>query len=178
MCATPEPTSGGLGVKQIAILSALYPAVWGLGQLGAGALSDQIGRKPLITGGMALQSFGIVLMIATSGFVPWAVGAIFLGAGTAMIYPTLLAAIGDVAHPEWRASSVGVYRLWRDTGYAIGALLAGIVADVLGLSWAIGAVGALTLVSSVVVAVVMTETLGERPTDSPSPASMRVTRSG
>jgi MFS family permease len=158
-------TAAGLPIDQIAILSALYPAVWGLGQLGTGALSDQIGRKPLITGGMALQAVGIFLIVATSGFLPWA------GLGTAMVYPTLLAAIGDVAHPEWRASCVGVYRLWRDGGYAIGALLAGIIADLLGLSWAIGAVGVLTLLSSLVVATVMTETLTARRISTPPTAS-------
>jgi MFS family permease len=155
-------TAVGLPIEQIAILSALYPAVWGLGQLGTGALSDHVGRKPMITGGMAIQGLGIFLIVATSGFAPWAVSAILLGLGTAMVYPTLLAAIGDVAHPEWRASSVGVYRLWRDGGYAIGALLAGIVADLLGLTWAIAAVGVLTVLSSVVVATVMTETLVKR----------------
>jgi MFS family permease len=165
-------TAAGLPINQIAILSALYPAVWGLGQLGTGALSDQIGRKPLITGGMALQAVGIFFIVATSGFLPWAVGAVLLGLGTAMVYPTLLAVIGDVAHPEWRASSVGVYRLWRDGGYAIGALLAGIIADLLGLSWAIGAVGVLTLLSSVVVATVMTETLATRRSTAPPTASL------
>lgn len=162
-------TAAGLPIDQIAILSALYPAVWGLGQLGTGALSDQLGRKPLIMGGMAIQAIGIFCIVATSGFTPWAFGAALLGLGTAMVYPTLLAAIGDVAHPEWRASSVGVYRLWRDGGYAIGALLAGIVADFLGLTWAIGAVGILTLLSSGVVATVMTETLPGRSV-LPSPA--------
>lgn len=113
---------------------------------------------------MALQALGIFLIVATSGFAPWALAAVLLGIGTAMVYPTLLAAIGDIAHPEWRASSVGVYRLWRDSGYAIGALLAGIVADLLGLSWALGTVGVLTLLSSVVVATVMTETLAAKRT--------------
>jgi MFS family permease len=157
-------TAAGLPIDQVAILSALYPAVWGLGQLGTGALSDRLGRKPMIAGGMAVQALGIFLIVATSGFAPWAGGAVLLGIGTAMVYPTLLAAIGDVAHPEWRASSVGVYRLWRDGGYAIGALLAGVVADVFGLGWAIAAVGALTLASAGVVGTVMTETLATRRT--------------
>jgi MFS family permease len=161
-------TVGGLSIDQIAILSALYPAVWGVGQLGTGALSDLIGRKPLIAGGMALQALAIFLIVATSGFAPWALGAVLLGLGTAMVYPTLLAAIGDIAHPEWRASSVGVYRLWRDGGYALGALLAGAVADALGFTWAIGAVGVLTLLSSAVVATVMRETLASRRLDAPS----------
>jgi MFS family permease len=155
-------TAGGLGIDQIAILAAIYPAVWGLGQLGTGALSDHVGRKPLIAAGMGVQALGIFIIVASAGFIPWAVGAMLLGLGTAMVYPTLLAAIGDVAHPEWRASAVGVYRLWRDGGYAIGALLAGIIADLLGLSWAIAGVGVLTLASSAVVATVMTETLAAR----------------
>jgi MFS family permease len=155
-------TAAGLPINQVAILAAIYPAVWGLGQLGTGALSDHVGRKPLITGGMMLQALGIFVIVATAGFLPWASGAVLLGLGTAMVYPTLLATIGDVAHPDWRASAVGVYRLWRDGGYAIGALLAGIVADLLGLRWAIGAVGVLTLASGVVVATVMTETLAAR----------------
>jgi MFS family permease len=155
-------TAAGLPINQVAILAAIYPAVWGLGQLGTGALSDHVGRKPLITGGMMLQALGIFVIVATAGFLPWASGAVLLGLGTAMVYPTLLATIGDVAHPDWRASAVGVYRLWRDGGYAIGALLAGIVADLLGLRWAIGAVGVLTLASGAVVATVMTETLAAR----------------
>ena len=167
-------TAGGLGIDQIAILAAIYPGVWGLGQLGTGALSDRIGRKPLITTGMGTQALGIFVIVATTGFMPWAVGAVLLGLGTAMVYPTLLATIGDVAHPEWRASAVGVYRLWRDGGYALGALLAGVVADLLGLRWAIGAVGALTLASGVVVATVMTETLAAR-RQSPMPAAAQPT---
>lgn len=98
----------------------------------------------------------------TSGFWPWAGGAALLGLGTALVYPTLLAVVGDVAHPSWRASAVGVYRLWRDGGYAVGALLAGLLADALGLSWAIGAVGGLTLLSGIIVALVMYETLPAR----------------
>jgi MFS family permease len=164
-------TASGLGIDQIAILSSLYPAVWGLGQLSTGALSDHVGRKPLIAGGMTLQALGIFVIMTTSGFTSWAIGMVILGLGTAMVYPTLLAAISDVAHPEWRASSVGVYRLWRDGGYAIGALLAGVVADLLGLTWAIGAVGVLTLVSGLVVAIVMTETLAAKGTTAVTPVA-------
>jgi MFS family permease len=150
--------AAGLSVARIGVLAALYPAVWGLGQLITGGLSDRIGRKWLIAGGMFTQAFAIALIGATSGFGVWAVGAMLLGAGTAMVYPTLLAAIGDVAHPSWRARSVGVYRLWRDGGFAVGALLAGIVADVLGLSAAIHTVAAITALSGLVVAVRMYET--------------------
>jgi MFS family permease len=151
--------AGGMTLHQIAVLAAIYPGVWGLTQLATGALSDRLGRKGLIVGGMWIQAGGILLILAASGFRPWAAGAVLLGIGTAMVYPTLLAAIGDVAHPEWRASSVGVYRLWRDGGYAIGALLAGAIADLLGLRWAIGAVALLTFGSGIVVLAVMAETL-------------------
>ena len=152
--------AAGLDVERIGILAALYPFVWGIAQLGTGALSDRLGRKGMIAAGMWLQAGGIIFMVLTTGFQPWAAGAVLLGLGTAMVYPTLLAAIGDVAHPEWRASAVGVYRLWRDAGYAVGALLAGIVADLLGLRWAIGAIAGLTLLSGLVVASRMYETLG------------------
>jgi MFS family permease len=148
----------GLSVGRIGILVALYPAVWGLGQLITGGLSDRIGRKPLIAGGMLTQAIAIGWIAAATGFWAWAMGAVLLGLGTAMVYPTLLAAIGDVAHPSWRARSVGVYRLWRDGGFAVGALLAGVIADLLGLSAAIWAVAALTGASGAVVAVRMYET--------------------
>jgi MFS family permease len=123
-----------------------------------GALSDRVGRKRLIAGGMWVQALAIGFIAAVRGFAPWALGAVLLGAGTAMVYPTLLAAIGDVAHPRWRASAVGVYRLWRDGGFAVGALLAGVVADLVGLAAAIWAVAAVTAASGIVVAVRMYET--------------------
>jgi MFS family permease len=113
--------NAGMSIGRIGVLAALYPAVWGLGQLYTGGLSDRIGRKPLIVGGMLTQAVAIAWIAATGSFAAWSVGAMVLGAGTAMVYPTLLAAIGDVAHPTWRARSVGVYRLWRDGGFAIGA---------------------------------------------------------
>ena len=149
----------GLSVERIGVLAALYPAVWGLGQLVTGALSDRWGRKWLIAFGMWTQAVAIGLIASSADFGPWALGAVLLGAGTAMVYPTLLAAVGDVAHPTWRASSVGVYRLWRDGGFAVGALLAGITADAFGLTSAIWIVALLTAVSGVVVAVRMYETL-------------------
>jgi MFS family permease len=148
-----------LDLAQIGTLAAIYPATWGLAQLFTGAWSDRVGRKWLIACGMWVQAIGIVGIIVSTGFAGFAGGAVLLGLGTAMVYPTLLAAIGDVAHPSWRASSVGVYRLWRDLGYAIGALLAGLTADALGLSGAMWLVAAITLVSGVVVAVRMSETL-------------------
>jgi MFS family permease len=148
----------GLPVTQVGLLAALYPAVWGLGQLLTGPLSDRLGRKPLITGGMLLQALALAGTALGGSFRPWAASAILLGIGTAMVYPTLLAAISDVAHPSWRASAVGVYRLWRDTGFAVGALLAGLVADLAGLDAAVWVIAALTAASGLVVAVRMYET--------------------
>lgn len=149
-------------LERIAILAALYPATWGLLQLVTGALSDRVGRKWMIVWGMWVQAAGIVLIAALHEFVWFAAGGVLLGLGTAMVYPTLLAAIGDVAHPRWRASSVGVYRLWRDSGYAIGAVVAGVTADAFGLNAAVWLVAAITFASGLVAAVRMRETL-ERP---------------
>ena len=150
--------SHGLSVSRIGVLAALYPAVWGVGQLVTGAWSDRIGRKPLIVAGMWLQAVAIALIAMSTTFAMWAAAAVLLGAGTAMVYPTLLAVIGDVAHPAWRARSVGVYRLWRDGGFAVGALLSGVIADAYGLVAATWAVAVLTALSGVVVAVRMYET--------------------
>jgi MFS family permease len=147
-----------LTLGQIGYLAAIYPAVWGMGQLFTGALSDRLGRKWLIAAGMWVQAAGIALIVLSRSFGGFAVGGVLLGLGTAMVYPTLLAAIGDVAHPTWRASAVGVYRLWRDLGYAIGALIAGITADALGLDQAIWLVAAITFASGLVVAIRMRET--------------------
>lgn len=149
----------GLGVAQIGLLAAIYPGVWGIAQLGTGALSDRLGRKGLIVAGMWVQAIGIGLVVLMQGFLPWASAMALLGLGTAMVYPTLLAAVSDVAHPDWRASAVGVYRLWRDGGYALGALLAGVLADLLGAPWAIAAIALLTFASGVVVLIRMYETL-------------------
>ena len=149
------------------MLAALYPAVWGAGQLVTGALSDRIGRKWLIASGMGVQAAAIALTAAGATFAAWAVAAVLLGAGTAMVYPTLLAAIGDVAHPAWRARSVGVYRLWRDGGFAVGALLAGLIADAFGILAAVWVVAALTAASGLIVAVRMYETRPARSTALP-----------
>ena len=153
---------GGLSLTAIGTLVALYPAVWGAGQLVSGPVSDRIGRKWLIAGGMWVQATAIALIGLTGGFAAWALGSALLGVGTAMVYPTLLAAIGDVAHPAWRASSVGVYRLWRDGGFAAGALLAGGIADVAGITAAFWVVAGITAVSGAVVAVRMYETVRGR----------------
>ena len=145
----------GLGVERIGILKAVYPAAWGMLQVVTGPLSDRWGRKGLIVGGMWVQAGGIFLTVATRSFGWWMVGSLLLGVGTAMVYPSLIAAVSDESHPSWRARSLSVYRFWRDLGYAVGALCAGIIADTLGISWAIGTVGVLTFLSGAVVAVAL-----------------------
>jgi MFS family permease len=152
-------SSFGLGVAAIGVIKAVYPAVWGLLQPVTGPLSDRIGRKRLIVGGMSIQAVGIWLTAMLPTYSWWIVAAVIQGLGTAMVYPVLLAAVSDVAHPEWRATSLGVYRLWRDMGYAVGALLAGLIADFVGMKAAIHAIAALTLTSGLVVALRMYETL-------------------
>jgi len=152
----------GLSVERIGIIAAVYPAVWGLSQLATGALSDRWGRKWMIAAGMWVQAVGIGLFVVGWSFWVWIGGAVLLGLGTALVYPTLLAAISDVAHPDWRATAVGVYRLWRDGGYAVGALTSGLLADAFNIPAAIAAIGGLTLLSGIVVAAVMYETLPAR----------------
>jgi MFS family permease len=151
--------AANMDLGQIGTLAAVYPATWGLGQILTGAWSDRVGRKWLIAWGMWIQAIGIGTVVLSSGFAGFALGAALLGVGTAMVYPTLLAAISDVAHPSWRASSVGVYRLWRDLGYAVGALCAGVTADVVGLAAAMWLVAALTFASGIVIVCRMSETL-------------------
>ncbi len=146
-------------IDRIGLLAAIYPATWGVAQLATGALSDRMGRKWLIVAGMWVQAVGIGTVILSPGFGGFVAGTTLLGIGTAMVYPTLLAAIGDIAHPSWRASSVGVYRFWRDLGYAVGALVAGLTADALGISGAMWIVAALTFGSGVAAALRMTETV-------------------
>ena len=146
-------------LEQIALVAAAYPAVWGIGQLFTGALSDRWGRKWLIVSGMWLQAIGIGLMVVGRTVPAWLLAAALLGVGTAMVYPTLLAAISDASHPTWRGTAVGVYRLWRDMGFALGGILAGLLADFYSLSVAIAAIGVLTMLSGAIVAVVMQETL-------------------
>jgi MFS family permease len=164
--------SGGLGIAQIGLLAGIYPAVWGTAQLLTGALSDRLGRKGMIVGGMILQGVAIGLLPLLHGFGWWALTMSLLGLGTALVYPTLLAAVSDVAHPDWRASAVGVYRLWRDSGYALGALLAGVLADLFSVSWAIWVISVLTALSGIVAQAVMAETLPRlQPTQQSQPAT-------
>jgi MFS family permease len=145
----------GLDVARIGVVKAVYPGVWGVLQIVTGPLSDRVGRRGLIAGGMVVQAVGIWLTVLMPEYGAWLVGAALQGLGTAMVYPTLLAAITDHAHPSWRASSLGVYRFWRDLGYAVGALIAGVMADALGYGAAIHAVALMTLISGIVVAIVM-----------------------
>jgi len=149
----------GVALDRIGVVTATYPLVWGVGQLATGALSDRWGRKWMIASGMWVQAVGIAAFVISRSFWSWMAGATLLGIGTALVYPTLLAAVSDVAHPAWRASAVGVYRLWRDAGYAVGAIIAGLLADAFTVPFAITAIAALTFASGVVVAGVMVETL-------------------
>ena len=139
----------GLTLAEIGLLAGAYPAVWGLGQLVIGWVSDRAGRKPLIVSGLLLQALAIAGFLLPGAFGWWLVASVGLGAGTALVYPTLLAAIGDAAAPPERATAIGVYRLWRDLGYAVSAIVAGGIADLAGIPAAIGAVSALTALSGV-----------------------------
>jgi MFS family permease len=148
----------GLGVAAIGTIKAVYPVSWSILQLVTGPLSDRWGRKWLIAGGMVVQAGGIWLTVQVPIYAAWMIGAVLQGVGTAMVYPTLLAAISDVAHPEWRATAMGAYRFWRDLGYALGALISGVIADLLGMRVAIQVVAVLTLFSGLQVALGMRET--------------------
>jgi len=150
-------TGLGLGVERIGILKAVYPASWGILQIVTGPLSDHWGRKGLIVGGMWVQAAGLLLIALTDWFGPWLAGSLLLGIGTAMVYPSLIAAVSDAAHPSWRARSLSVYRFWRDLGYAIGALASGIMADLFGFAAAIAVVAVLTFASGIIVATIMEE---------------------
>ncbi len=152
-------SSYGLGIAAIGVIKAVYPMVWGILQPVTGPLSDKIGRKRLIVGGMLVQSVGIWMTALLPTYSWWIVAAVIQGLGTAMVYPVIIAAVGDVAHPDWRATSLGVYRFWRDLGYAVGALLAGLIADFVGMKAAIHVIAALTMLSGLVVAFRMYETL-------------------
>ncbi|MBS3928280.1 MAG: MFS transporter [Sphingomonadales bacterium] len=160
-------SSLGLGVERIGLLKALYPASWGLLQVATGPLSDRWGRKGLIVWGMWVQAAGLFITGSTGHFAWWVLGSLLLGIGTAMVYPSLIAAVSDASHPSWRARSLSVYRFWRDLGYAIGALSAGLIADFFGFSAAILTIGGLTFVSGLIVAAVMRENAKEASHNSP-----------
>ncbi|KGX91053.1 MFS transporter [Pontibacillus halophilus JSM 076056 = DSM 19796] len=152
-------TGVGLSVSEIGLIVAVYPAAWGFFQLFTGTISDRIGRKKLIVGGMWLQAFSLWMVLTVNGYSLWVIAAVLLGLGTAMVYPTLQASISDVAGPAWRASAMGVYRFWRDSGYAFGALFAGLLTDLLSVEWAIGLVALLPFLAGVVAATRLDETL-------------------
>jgi len=149
--------SRGLSLQEVGILAAVYPLVWGALQMGTGWLSDTIGRSPLIIAGMLLQAAAISLVGFGDSFGPWLIAVALLGVGTAMVYPVLLAAIGDSVHPASRATYLGVYRFWRDAGTMIGALVAGVIADLLGFQSSIQVVAALTAASGVLAAVTLSK---------------------
>ncbi|HXW05939.1 MAG TPA: MFS transporter [Vicinamibacterales bacterium] len=153
--------ANGVSLEGVGLIKAVYPAIWGAGQLVTGSLADRVGRKPLIVWGMLVQAAGhaVIGLGLAAPLLSGLVGSVLLGLGTAMVYPALLAAVGDVAHPAWRATSVGVYRFWRDLGYAVGALMAGVVAAVLGLVWAVHIAGILTALSGLLAWAQMNETL-------------------
>lgn len=155
--------AAGLAVDHIGLVVAVYPAAWGIFQLFTGPASDRLGRKWMIVGGMFTQAIALWLIVLADSYGSWLAASALLGLGTALVYPMLLAAISDAAHPSWRASSLGVYRAWRDSGYAFGALIAGALADLLGAAWSIGLVALLPLAAGVMAAVRMKETLGKKP---------------
>jgi MFS family permease len=143
----------GASPRQVGAVAAVYPAVWGAGQLATGWLSDLLGRKPLIVLGMLVQAGALGLLVAGDGaFTPALAAAVLLGVGTALVYPTLIAAVSDAVEPRQRAQAVGVYRFWRDAGFVVGALAAGFGADAAGSGPTIAAVAGLTAASGLVVA--------------------------
>jgi MFS family permease len=150
--------AAGLSIAEIGLLAGVYPATWGVAQIATGALSDRMGRKRLIVAGMLVQGAAIAGIAATTGFAPWLLCAGLLGIGTAMVYPTLLAFVADVAEPRQRGAVTGIYRFWRDLGFAVGAVLVGVVADRIDAHAAILVVAALTAFSGVIVAIRMRET--------------------
>jgi len=151
--------SFAIGISEIGFLKALHPGIWGLLQLVTGTLSDRVGRKILIYPGMIIQGIGIWVVLYANFTLGWIIGMSLLGVGTALVYPTLLAAISDVAHPKWRATSLGVYRFWRDLGFVFGAVGIGYLADLFGLNSAIQLVAFLAIGSGLFVLIVMRETL-------------------
>jgi MFS family permease len=142
-------------VGRLGVVAAIYPATWGLAQLATGPASDRVGRRPLIVGGLLVQAAGLVLFAGATGFVPWTAAAVILGLGTALVYPTLLAAVADYSAPLWRGSAIGGYRFWRDAGYAAGGLAAGLLADAFGIRWAIAALGLMTAASGLLARILL-----------------------
>ena len=144
-------SSKGFDLHQIGIIVATYPAVWGLGQLYSGKLADKYCKKTLLFIGMFIQGIALLGMISANSFSWFIILSSLLGIGTAIVYPTFLAAISDYTHPDQRPKSIGIFRLWRDFGYAIGAILTGLIADRFGLVAPILAIGLLTIASSLII---------------------------
>ena len=151
-------SSFALTTNDIGLLKALHPGIWGILQLVTGSLSDKVGRKILIFPGMFIQSIGIWIILYSQAFPGWVTGMSLLGVGTAMVYPSLLAAISDIAHPSWRATSLGVYRFWRDIGFVFGAIGIGFISDLFNMFIAIQVVAWIGLASGIVVVFLMKET--------------------
>lgn len=149
----------GLSLAEIGLIVALYPAAWGFFQLFTGVWSDRIGRKGLIVAGMWVQAGSLWAILVMTDYWQWVFAAVMLGIGTAMVYPTLQASISDVAEPSWRASAMGVYRFWRDSGYAFGAIFAGLLTDVLSIGWAIGLVAVIPFLAGLNALIRLRETL-------------------
>ena len=137
--------------KSIGIIAAIYPAVWGIGQLITGRMADIYSKKKMLFWGMLAQGIAILLIPFFTSFYQLAIIASILGAGTALVYPTFLSAIAEATHPNQRAESIGVFRLWRDLGYAIGAIVSGIIADLFGVSYAVLSIGAITILSAAII---------------------------
>ncbi|MFD7385578.1 MFS transporter [Streptomyces anulatus] len=152
-------TDHGLGLAAIGLIKGIYPVLWGIGQIPAGHLADRIGRKPLVVTGMLVQAAGLVLALAllSHPLLAGVLSAVVLGLGTALVYPALIASVSDHAHPAWRTNALGTYRFWRDIGYAAGALLAGVLADSLGLNATVIAAAVLTAASGLLAAHWITE---------------------
>ncbi len=141
----------GFSIAEIGIVTAVYPAVWGLGQLVTGAMADRFCKKDMLYSGMLLQAIALVLLIWASTMLQYVLLSAILGWGTAMVYPTFLATVAENTHPQDRAKSIGIFRLWRDLGYAVGAILTGIIADLLNVETAIGFIGILTFISAIII---------------------------
>ncbi len=146
----------GFGLAQIAVIVAVYPVVWGLGQLFTGKMADHFNKKKMLFWGMFLQGVTLLLMVFAHTYSHYIVLSVILGLGTAIVYPTFLAGMADYTHPQQRAASIGVFRLWRDSGYAFGAILTGIIADTLGVMPSVGVIAGLTIFSSLIILVRMT----------------------
>ncbi len=155
--------SKGLSLGEIGMVATFYPLVWSFSQLATGLMSDRIGRKPVIVGGFFVQGAGIIGISLSGSLTGWLFFALLFGLGKGMVYPTLIAAVSDSSPPLMRGSILGVYRLWRDWGYAFGALFSGLVADMLGIGWGVGSAGIVSIFSGIIVLALMVERVKKTP---------------